>query len=320
MKKDERIGYLCIVLTAIIFSTMEIALKLVAGVFEPMQITMLRFLVGGILLTPIALKTLEKKNITLHLKDMGGFAYTGFLCVLLSMVIYQMAVTNTKASVVAVIFSCNPIFVTILAFLILKEAIYRHNIIALILEVVGILVIVNPLHTELNMLGVGLSILSAVLFALYAVLGKKKTKAYGSIAVTCFSFIFGSLELMAVLLLGKTALFGSLFSALGLHIFVNVSFIQGITLQTLPVLIYICAVNSAAGYVCHMMAMEKTSASKASLVFFLKPIIAPILAWIVLREVIGIHMVIGILFFLGGSLISILPGLLQKEPDPAIKS
>ncbi len=316
MKKDEKIGYLCIVLTAVIFSTMEISLKLVAGVFEPMQITMLRFLIGGIMLIPIALKTMRKKNITLQFKELGGFAYTGFLCVMLGMVIYQMALTNTKASVVAIIFSCNPIFVTILAFLILGEAIYRHNIIALILEAIGIVIIVNPLHTDLNPVGVILSILSAVLFALYGVLGKKKTKAYGSIVVTCFSFIFGGLELMCVLLLGKTELFGQLFSRIGLDFFTNVHFFGGISFHTLPALLYICAINSAAGYVCHMMAMEKTSASKASLVFFIKPMIAPVFAWIVLHEVISFHMVIGILFFLMGSLISILPGLLQKHVEP----
>lgn len=316
MKKDEKIGYVCIILTAFIFSTMEIALKLTAGVFEPMQITMLRFLVGGILLIPVALQTLKKKGIALKVQDFRGFAWTGFLCVMLSMVIYQMAVTNTKASVVAIIFSCNPIFVTLLAFLILREVIYRHNIIALILEIIGIVIIVNPLHTDLNLTGVLLAILSAVLFALYAVLGKKKTAAYGSIAVTCFSFICGALELMCVLLLGKIPAIGAFFSHIGLSFFNNVSFFGGISLHTLPALLYICAINSAAGYVCHMTALEKTSASKASLVFFLKPIIAPILAWVVLGEVIRLHMFIGILFFLVGSLVSILPGLLHKHTDP----
>ena len=37
-----------IVLCAVIFSTMEVMLKTVHGVFAPMQITCLRFLVGGI--------------------------------------------------------------------------------------------------------------------------------------------------------------------------------------------------------------------------------------------------------------------------------
>ena len=45
-------GYLYIVLCAVIFSTMEVMLKTVHGVFAPMQITCLRFLIGGLLLIP----------------------------------------------------------------------------------------------------------------------------------------------------------------------------------------------------------------------------------------------------------------------------
>lgn len=43
----SRSGYVYIVLCAVIFSTMEVMLKTVHGVFAPMQITCLRFLVGG---------------------------------------------------------------------------------------------------------------------------------------------------------------------------------------------------------------------------------------------------------------------------------
>ena len=39
-------GYLYIVLCAVIFSTMEVMLKTVHGVFAPMQITCLRFLIA----------------------------------------------------------------------------------------------------------------------------------------------------------------------------------------------------------------------------------------------------------------------------------
>ena len=48
-------GYIYIVLCAVIFSTMEVMLKAVHGLFAPMQITVLRFLVGGLLLIPFAL-------------------------------------------------------------------------------------------------------------------------------------------------------------------------------------------------------------------------------------------------------------------------
>ena len=257
-------GYLYIVLCAIIFSTMEVMLKTVHGVFAPMQITCLRFLIGGILLIPFALRSMKKKGAAFTRADVGFFALTGFLCVAFSMVLYQMAVTHTKASVVAVIFSCNPIFVTVLASLLLHERIHRNHLIALALELLAVLIIIDPLHASLDPTGALLAIASALVFSFYSVVGKKRTPRFGGIAVTCFSFLFGSVELLAVLLLGRTAAVGGLFASLGLDIFVNVPLFSGIPLSALPALAYICAVNSAAGYVCHMMALEKTSAQEAS--------------------------------------------------------
>ena len=124
----SRSGYIFIVLCAVIFSTMEVMLKTVHGVFAPMQITCLRFLVGGILLIPFASRSMKKKNASLSRKDIGFFALSGFLCVVIAMSLYQMSVTYTRASIVAVIFSCNPIFVTVFAHLFLHEDIHRNTL------------------------------------------------------------------------------------------------------------------------------------------------------------------------------------------------
>ena len=308
-------GYLYIVLCAVIFSTMEVMLKTVHGVFAPMQITCLRFLIGGLLLVPFALRSMKKKGAAFTRADAGFFALTGFLCVAFSMVLYQMAVTYTKASVVAIIFSCNPIFVTMLAYFLLREEIHRNHLIALAL--LAVLIIIDPLHASLDPTGALLAIASALVFSFYSVVGKKCTPRFGGIAVTCFSFLFGSVELLAVLLLGRTAAVGGLFASLGLDIFVNVSLFSGIPLSALPALAYICAVNSAAGYVCHMMALEKTSAQEASLIFFLKPMIAPLFAFLFLREEITANMLLGIVCFLVGSGIAILPGLIAQKKQRA---
>jgi drug/metabolite transporter (DMT)-like permease len=61
--------------------------------------------------------------------------------------------------------------------------------------------------------------------------------------------------------------------------------------------------------------MEETSAQTTSLVFFFKPILAPILALILLHEAIPLNMLIGILFILFGSLSSILPGLIPRKSN-----
>ena len=309
----SRSGYIFIVLCAVIFSTMEVMLKTVHGVFAPMQITCLRFLVGGILLIPFAMRSIRKKNAVLTRKDLGFFACAGFLCVVIAMSLYQMSVTYTRASIVAVIFSCNPIFVTVLAHFLLHEEIHKNHIIALILELTAALIIIDPIHASLDPTGALLAILSAAMFSFYSVFGKKRTPRFGGIAVTCLSFLFGATELVALLLFGRTAAGASLYGALGLKIFIDVPLFENIPLSALPALLYICCINSAAGFVCHMMAMEKTSAQEASLIFFLKPIIAPIFALIFLKEEIPLNMIVGIVCFLAGSLCAILPGILAQR-------
>lgn len=309
----SRSGYIFIVLCAVIFSTMEVMLKTVHGVFAPMQITCLRFLVGGVLLIPFAMRSIRKKNAVLTRKDLGFFACAGFLCVVIAMSLYQMSVTYTRASIVAVIFSCNPIFVTVLAHLLLHEEIHKNHVIALILELTAALIIIDPVHASLDPTGALLAILSAAMFSFYSVFGKKRTPRFGGIAVTCLSFLFGATELVALLLFGRTAAGASLYGALGLKIFIDVPLFENIPLSALPALLYICCINSAAGFVCHMMAMEKTSAQEASLIFFLKPIIAPIFALIFLKEEIPLNMIVGIVCFLAGSLCAILPGLLAQR-------
>ena len=309
----SRSGYFFIVLCAVIFSTMEVMLKTVHGVFAPMQITCLRFLVGGVLLIPFAVRSIRKKNAVLTRKDLGFFACAGFLCVVIAMSLYQMSVTYTRASIVAVIFSCNPIFVTMLAHFLLHEEIHKNHIIALILELTAALIIIDPIHASLDPTGALLAILSAAMFSFYSVFGKKRTPRFGGIAVTCLSFLFGATELTLLLLFGRTAAGASLYGALRLKIFIDVPLFENIPLSALPALLYICCINSAAGFVCHMMAMEKTSAQEASLIFFLKPIIAPIFALIFLKEEIPLNMIVGIVCFLAGSLCAILPGILAQR-------
>lgn len=309
----SRSGYIFIVLCAVIFSTMEVMLKTVHGVFAPMQITCLRFLVGGVLLIPFAMRSIRKKNAVLTRKDLGFFACAGFLCVVIAMSLYQMSVTYTRASIVAVIFSCNPIFVTVLAHFLLHEEIHKNHIIALILELTAALIIIDPIHASLDPTGALLAILSAAMFSFYSVFGKKRTPRFGGIAVTCLSFLFGATELVALLLFGRTAAGASLYGAMGLKIFIDVPLFENIPLSALPALLYICCINSAAGFVCHMMAMEKTSAQEASLIFFLKPIIAPIFAFLFLKEEIPLNMIVGIVCFLAGSLCAILPGILAQR-------
>ena len=319
MNRNLALGGLFIALATLIFSTMEVVLKLpaVAGAFHPMQITMERFLVGGLCLIPVAAYTLKKKGVRLTRQDVAYFALTGLINVPMDMVLYQLAITCGQANTVAVIFSGNPIFVTLLAALILHETVRWNNLLALVFEVFGILVIVNPFGGGgVNPQSVCLTVISALFFALYAVLGKRKTARVGSIVVTCGSFLFGAAELFLLLLLGYTGLGQNLYHAVHLDIFCRVPFLHGITAATLPYFLFIGVVNCAAGYVFHMLAIEKTGAIYGSLVFFFKPILAPLIALLVLGEAITPPIALGIVLFLIGSLLGIVPAARRARLDP----
>ena len=315
MRRQFLFGCLFIALAAVIFSTMEVLLKLpaVAGAFHPMQITLERFLVGGICLLPVAGWTLRRKGIRLTRRDVGTFALTGLFCVPLSMVLYQLAITHGQANVVAVLFSGNPIFVTLLAFLLLHETIAWNNLLALVLEVLGIGAIAGLGGSAVSLSSVALAVLAALFFAAYAVLGKRQTARTGSLVVTCGSFLWGGLELGALLLLGRTEVGSALFGQLGLTMFQDVPFLQGLTGQTLPYFLFIGIVNTALGYVFHMLAIEKTSAIHGSLVFFFKPILAPLFALSELGDAVTPPILLGIVCFLAGSLVSILPDILRAR-------
>lgn len=299
-------------LTTLIFSTIEISIKLCTGQFHPIQMTFTRFFIGGLMLIPFAVSALRKKGVHIAARDFGSFALLGFIGVLVSMSLYQMSVESTPASVVAVLFSSNPVFVTILAFFLLKEQIHKNNIAALVLEVAGILVIINPLHTKLSVPGVVLAISSTLFFSLYGVAGKRKCTKYGGIVVTCVSFLFGSVEMLVMIGLSNLPAVSSALTAGGMELFASIPLFSGYTWKNIAIVAYICLINTGAGYACYFKAMEETSAQQASLAFFFKPMVSPILSLVILREVIPLNMLFGIFLVLVGSLCSILPGLIAQ--------
>ncbi len=302
-------GYLFIALATLFFSTMEIALKEVAGLFNPVQLNLTRFLIGGLVLIPFARRMLRKRGVRIDGLSLVKLAGLGFLGIVVSMTLYQLAVENTNASVVAVLFSCNPVFVLVFAGLILRTQILRQHVMALVLECLGILILINPLDTSISTAGITFTLLSTAVFALYAVLGTKMCAKYSGVVVTCGSFLFASLEMAAIVAVSRLSAVAGVLAVIGLVIFADIALLSGYTPFSALMMLYICVGVTGAGFACYFMAMEATSPITASLVFFFKPALAPVLALVFLQEAIPVSMVVGVLFILAGSLVSLIPAL-----------
>ena len=165
MTTDRKRGYLYILLAAMLYSTTEVALKALGGAFAPMQVTVERVLLGAAALMPFALNDLKKRDIQLTKADWGYFTLLGFLTVTLHMSLLQMAVLHMDASATSIIYSGNPVFAVALAHFILHEPLKKNHLLAIGVELVGILFILNPAHLEISLRGFLEIITATLLFA-----------------------------------------------------------------------------------------------------------------------------------------------------------
>lgn len=307
-----------IILATFFFSTMEIALKLTAGNFNPIQLTFLRFLIGSVILMPLAIKQLKQKNISLRPADFAFFALTGLICINISMILYQMAVLYAPAATVAVLFSCNSVFLILFAFFLLGEKIQFNTAICIVLSLLGMIVMIDPLHFAGSAAGTILSLAAAVTFALYNAVGRMKSNRYGGIVLTCFSFLFGCAEMLVLIFITHLRPAALFLQNAGLTKFANVPVFSGISVSSLPGLAYVGIFVTGCGFAFYFLAIETAGAAKAALVFFCKPVLAPLLSLAILRETITPKMMIGIALIVIGSCFTFLPKpMLRRTSVPA---
>ena len=304
--------YLYIILAAVIFSTMEIVSKTVATDINPFQLNFIRFLIGGLILLPASLQRIKGKNIKLNRSDYLYFLLTGFLGIVIGMSFFQFAILYTMASTVAIIFSTNSTFTTPIAYFLLDEKINKKVMISLAVSLIGLLFILNPWGIDTNVKGVILSILSAITFAFYSVVCKMRVEKYGGVVINCFSFLAGDVVLLALMLISHLPLFSSYQNGNVTRFLVDIPIISGINYSNIAALLYLGVVVSGLGFLFYFMALEKSSASTASIVFFIKPALAPLFCLLILQEALSANTLIGIALILAGAYIMMLS---NKQPN-----
>ena len=202
-------GISCVIVSTVLFSSMEVSIKAANGAFNANQLNFLRFLIGGVMLLPFTIKKLKKMGYKLTLADLAKTAFSGFICVVVSMTCFLLSVVKLNASLASLFISCNAFFGILFARLLLREKNSRNVYIALVLCFIGMLVtIINPFnlaesHIRVSASGVILGLICGITFALYGVLSKlyAKDKPIGGVVITTFTFLLGTLELAILMAL-----------------------------------------------------------------------------------------------------------------------
>ncbi|WP_461205266.1 DMT family transporter [Clostridium sp. DL1XJH146] len=282
MKKNN-LGYFYLLNTIIFFSSIEVVSIFTVGKITSFQLNFMRFFFGGLFLLGILI--LNKEDLKISKNDFIWVLLIGILNVTISMNLLQLSLTieNAKASVVAVMISSNPIFVTIFTAIIKKEKIELYKIIGLVIGVLGIVIVFMQELDIANMEYKSslLALIASIIFALYTVMGKKVASKVGSLKMNAYSFLSGSVIIIPFLLIFDIPVF-KIHTSLIIPIAYLAFFVTGIA------------------YVTYFKGLEIVGASKGSLVFFAKPVIASFLAIIVLHEKATLNLLLGTLLIIGG--------------------
>ena len=205
------------------------------------------------------------------------------------MLAFQLALLYANANLVAIIICSNPVFTMIFAHFLVNDRFNKKKALVLFLSLIGLVIVANPFNLgEGNSLtGIILVLVAAVSFGLYSAMGKLRIAKIGDVTQTSLSFIFGSAVMVVIMLImGKPI-------------------VSGIHWGNVPMIIYIGVFVTGIGYYCYFEAIHACGPSNASIVFFLKPIFAPIVAFVILHEPITVNIIIGLVFILAGSYINI---------------
>lgn len=246
-----------VMITAIVFATLEPVSKLIADQVNPFAITFLRCIIGALVMTPFALIKIKKKKIKLEVKDVLMSCFLGVLLICVALVVLQIGVKKADSpALIAIIFSSNSVITIILAVIFGKEKMTKSRVIAVLLCIVGVLVC-SDFSKGTNLLSIICALASAFSMSVYTVLTKKYVKKHGGMIHTLLSFWGGSIVLFLCLLVA------------------GVDVMPAFTVQNISVLVFLGVVVTGIGYWAYNIAIEKGGATMASLAYFIKPILTP---------------------------------------------
>ncbi len=290
MSRHNLSGWLALLAGVGLFSTVEVVSKIIGPRVPPFPMVFIRFFLTGVILLGLALPGLRRRSAPLTLSDLGIFALIGAVGVALALSLFHLAIlVFAKAASCAVVFSANPVFVMLFARWINREPWTAPKWAALVLGAAGIACFAweTGAFNAQSLAGLSLMALAAMFFALSICISRRVIARYG-----------------VFLLMGAAGLGGSLL----ILPFALASVVRhgaaGMLSAWLPVL-YVALAGTALAYALYYYGLGRGTAFQASMTFFLKPVLASLLALLFLGEQINGFMLGGSLLILSGLAVTV---------------
>lgn len=294
MKSRDTIAHILALVTISVWGTTFIATKLLLDSFSPIQILVIRFVIGYLSLLLYDLIVYSKKKSekrALNWRQEFIFMGAGLTGVVMYYLLENIALTMTYASNVGILVSLAPLTTALLGLIFLKDEKIKYTLfIGFIVASIGaVLVMFNgAIEFHLSIKGDLLALLATFGWAFYSLLLKRiDNEAYPVTTYTRKIFFYGIIWMIPVL-----SLYGFSFSNISLKI------------RDVALLLFLGVGASASCFVFWNYAVKKLGVYKTSAYIYLTPLISLFTAALVLKERVTVMAFGGCLLILVGLYIS----------------
>lgn len=261
---DRFLGVFLIILSALFSGTLAIfaCLAYQAGT-NPITLLFLRFSIAGVFMILVMAAqgvAFPRGRTLIVLIAMGALFYVS-----LSLSFFT-ALTMAPAGLVVILLYLYPAFVTILTAIFLKKPVTTFNIVALLLSFIGIVFIVGLNSGKGQILGILLAILTALLFAIYLVLSHKSIIKAGALSAT------------TVLTFSAGIVFGGIVAVKGVEFPVTMAgWVYAVAVALIPTVL---------AFLTLFAGLKRIEPPNAAIILTMEPVIAVVLAAVILGETI----------------------------------
>jgi drug/metabolite transporter (DMT)-like permease len=295
-------GYLLVLGAIVLFSTIEVVSKYLqtgegaASRVGAIQVAALRFMLGAAFLLPLLLGRRQGKFLIEAIRENGiAVILLGAVGVFLTFYLLHSGIESTSASTAAVIFSMNPVFTVLIASLALKERLGTLGWLGVLIGLAGAFMAItgfkfSGLLSRDDFLGSVMILVAAVSWSAYTVYGKKYSERYGALAISFLSMVVGSI-LFSVTLSIKGG-----WNEMG-----------GYNLASWLWLAYLGIITVGIGYILYFEGLRRVPASRGASLFYLKPVLAILIAHFALDEPISYTLLLASILVAAGILLVTLP-------------
>jgi drug/metabolite transporter (DMT)-like permease len=250
----------------------------------PVELATLRFAIAAPLLLLVTLIVAGPRSLYVAPKDLPVLIVMAMTGVTLQYIVQFVGMTYTSVTNTALLINMGTFFVIIPSALFLKEKLSADNALGVIIAFLGAVLVATrgDLSFSLMLLGDGLILICAAMWAVYILIGNKLAGKYSVLTQLNWIFMIGFLCLIPFYLITPHHALAS-FSILSWEC-----------------ILYLAIFCSIVAYFVFNDAIIKIGPSKTAIYQYLEPFFAIIFAILILSEPLSPAIVVGALFILAG--------------------